>query len=63
MASCPRETCRHAIRHRGVEREIQWKVGLWEQVEFDVKDMDNVTTQQRARRAAWLKGEAQLTGD
>ena len=42
---------------------VQWKVGSREQVEFDVKDVDNVTTQQKARRAAWLKGEAQLTGD
>jgi predicted metalloprotease with PDZ domain len=59
----PGDTIRARIRHRGVEREIQWKVGSREQVEFDVKDVDNVTTQQRARRAAWLKGEAQLTGD
>jgi 1-acyl-sn-glycerol-3-phosphate acyltransferase len=30
---------------------------LAEQVEFDVKDVDNVTTQQKHRRAAWLRGE------
>lgn len=59
----PGDVIRARIRHRGVEREIQWKVGSREEVEFDVKDVDNVTTQQRARRAAWLKGEAQLTGD
>ncbi len=59
----PGDMIRARIRHRGIEREIQWKVGSREEVEFDVKDVDNVTTQQRARRAAWLKGEAQLTGD
>jgi predicted metalloprotease with PDZ domain len=59
----PGDMIRARIRHRGVEREIQWKVGAREEVEFDVKDVDNVTTQQRARRAAWLKGEAQLTGE
>jgi predicted metalloprotease with PDZ domain len=59
----PGDVIRARIRHRGVEREIQWKVGSREEVEFDVKDVDNVTTQQRARRAAWLKGEAQLKGE
>jgi predicted metalloprotease with PDZ domain len=59
----PEEVIRLRIRHRGVEREIQWKVGSREEVEFDVKDVDNVTTQQRARRAAWLRGETQITGD
>jgi predicted metalloprotease with PDZ domain len=51
------------IRRHGIEHEIQWKTGAREEVEFELKDVDNVTTQQRARRAAWLRGEAQLTGD
>jgi predicted metalloprotease with PDZ domain len=59
----PGETIRLHIRRHGVEREMQWKVGSREEVEFEVKDVDNVTTQQKARRAAWLRGEAQLTGD
>ena len=57
------DTIRLRIRRHGIEHEIQWKVGSQELVEFDVKDVDNVTTQQKARRAAWLRGEAQLTGD
>jgi predicted metalloprotease with PDZ domain len=52
----------HILRH-GTEHEIEWKVGTREEVEFEVKEVDNVTTQQRARRAAWLRGEGQLTGD
>jgi len=59
----PGDVMRLHIRRHGNEREIQWKVGSAEEVEFDVKDVDNVTTQQRARRIAWLRGEAQLTGD
>jgi len=59
----PGNQIRLRIRRHGVEHEIQWKVGSQEQVEFDVKDVDNVSTQQKARRAAWLRGEAQLTGD
>ena len=59
----PGDTIKLRVRRRGVERELQWKVGSRQEVEFEVKDVDNVTTQQKARRAAWLKGEAQVTGD
>jgi predicted metalloprotease with PDZ domain len=51
------------VRHDGTERELQWKMGSREEVEFELKDVENVTTQQRARRAAWLRGESQLAGD
>jgi len=51
------------VRHDGNEREVQWRVGAREEVEFEVKDVDNVTTQQKARRAAWLRGESQPAGD
>jgi predicted metalloprotease with PDZ domain len=44
---------------RGAERELKWKVGSREEVSYEIKDMENVTAQQRARRAAWLKGEAE----
>lgn len=59
----PGDTIKLHVRRHGVERELQWKVGAREEVEFEVKDVDNVTTQQKARRTAWLKGEAQVTGD
>jgi predicted metalloprotease with PDZ domain len=49
--------------NRRGEREIQWKVGAREEVEFALQDVDHVTTQQKARRAAWLKGESQATGE
>jgi predicted metalloprotease with PDZ domain len=51
------------VRHLGAEHEIRWKLGAREEVEFELKDVDNVTTGQRARRKAWLKGESQVAGD
>jgi predicted metalloprotease with PDZ domain len=51
------------VRHRSGEREIQWKIGTREEVEFELKDVDNVTTQQKARRGAWLRGESEPAGD
>ena len=47
------------IRRGNEERTLQWRVGSKEEVEFVVVDVENVWPQQRARRAAWLKGEAQ----
>ncbi len=44
---------------RAGERQLRWKVGSRQEVEYEVKDLDQVTAEQRARRAAWLKGEAQ----
>ena len=43
----------------GIDRELKWKVGSREEVAYYVKDLESVTAEQRARRAAWLKGEAQ----
>jgi len=45
---------------RGAERELKWKVGSREEVSYVIKDMENITPEQHARRAAWLKGEAQI---
>ena len=47
------------IRGRRGERELKWKVASREEVSYELKDVENVTAQQRARRAAWLKGEAE----
>ncbi len=44
---------------RGGERELKWKVGSRQEVSFELKDLENVTAEQRTRRAAWLKGEAE----
>jgi len=44
---------------RGGERELKWKVGGGQEISYEVVDLDHVTAEQRARRSAWLKGEAQ----
>jgi predicted metalloprotease with PDZ domain len=44
---------------RGGERELKWKIGSRDEISYELKDAENVTADQRARRAAWLKGEAE----
>jgi predicted metalloprotease with PDZ domain len=48
--------------HRGGERELKWKIGGRQEVAYKLKDLDSITPEQTARRAAWLKGEAQTSG-
>jgi predicted metalloprotease with PDZ domain len=56
----PGDTLTLKVRgRRGAERELKWSVGSRDEVKYEVKDLDQVTPQQRARREAWLKGEAQ----
>jgi hypothetical protein len=51
------------VSHEEAERDLQWRIGSREDVVFLVKDVENVTLQQRNRRAAWLKGESQPAGE
>jgi predicted metalloprotease with PDZ domain len=54
------ETITVKIRtRRGVETEVKWKVGTRDEVTYELKDLENITTEERTRRAAWLKGEAE----
>lgn len=59
----PGETIRLRVRRPQGEIEITWKVVNREQVAFELKDVDHVTTQQRARRAAWLRGDSGVSGE
>jgi predicted metalloprotease with PDZ domain len=45
---------------RGTERELKWKAGRRDELTYDLRDIEHITAEQQARRAAWLKGEAQL---
>jgi predicted metalloprotease with PDZ domain len=45
---------------RGGDRELKWKVGSREEISYELKDVENVSAEQQARRATWLKGEAQV---
>ena len=44
---------------QGTTRELQWKAGSRQEISYEVTDLDHVTPEQRAHRAAWLKGEAE----
>jgi predicted metalloprotease with PDZ domain len=59
----PGDTIRMRVRQRRAEHELQWKMGSREEVEFQVRDVENSTAQQKARRGAWLRGESQSAGD
>ena len=60
----PGETLSLKIRtRRGIERDLKWKVGSRSQVSYEIGDLETVTAAQRARRAAWLKGEGQPDGE
>jgi predicted metalloprotease with PDZ domain len=49
------------IRSRGLQHELQWKVTGRQETSYLVRDIDHVTPEQRTRRAAWLKGEAEAS--
>jgi predicted metalloprotease with PDZ domain len=44
---------------RSGDRELKWKMASRDEIVYELKDVDHVTAEQSARRAAWLKGEAQ----
>jgi len=55
----PGDTLSLKVRgRRGGERELKWKVGSRQEISYEVKDLNQVTAAQSARRTAWLKGEA-----
>jgi predicted metalloprotease with PDZ domain len=60
----PDDTLTVKVRgRRSGERELKWKVGSRQEISYEVKDLDQVTPEQHARRSAWLKGEAQSAND
>jgi predicted metalloprotease with PDZ domain len=59
----PGDNVHITLRGSSGQRELSWTLGSREEVEFELKDADHVSPQQRARRAAWLAGEDQNAGD
>jgi predicted metalloprotease with PDZ domain len=55
----PGDTLRLKVRGRRGNRELKIKLGAREEQDFAVVDLPEVTAGQRARRAAWLRGESQ----
>jgi predicted metalloprotease with PDZ domain len=59
----PGETLRLRVRNSAGERELRWTLGSRQELDFDLTDLDKVTPEQKARRTAWLRGEAQKVGE
>jgi predicted metalloprotease with PDZ domain len=59
----PGETIHLRVRNSAGERELQWKLGTRQEIELELADLDKVTSAHKARRTAWLRGEAQPGGE
>jgi predicted metalloprotease with PDZ domain len=59
----PGDMLRLQIKNSLGKRDLQWKVGAGDEMQFELNNMDNLTPQQKARRAAWLRGESEILGD
>jgi len=53
----PGETLKLRVSGRMGERELRWKPGWREQVDFELRDLNHLTEPEKACRAAWLLGE------
>ncbi len=59
----PGDSINVGIKFSAGPRLLTWKLGSREEVEFGLRDVDNVSPQQRARRTAWLAGEDPKPGE
>ena len=55
----PGDAIRLLVRGPRGAREVRWKIASRDEVEYQLKNVESITPQQKARRAAWLKGEAE----
>jgi predicted metalloprotease with PDZ domain len=53
----PGATVRVTLRNHAGEHTVSWTLGSREEVQYELRDLPNVTPEQRARRKAWLAGE------
>ncbi|MGH9530322.1 MAG: PDZ domain-containing protein, partial [Terriglobales bacterium] len=56
------ETIQLRIRNQNGEQEFSWQLAARDMLEFRLENMENLTSQQKARRAAWLKGDSEPLG-
>lgn len=52
-----------SLRNAGGEREVHLKASAQQVVEYVFEELPSATTAQKARRAAWLRGDSQPEGD
>lgn len=55
----PGDTARLTIRSARGERDIKVKLTTREREHYSIEDLPQITSAQRARRAAWLRGDSQ----
>jgi predicted metalloprotease with PDZ domain len=55
----PGEALRLRVRNSAGERELHWMLASRQELELELIDLDKITPAQKARRADWLRGEAQ----
>ena len=59
----PGDMLRLQIKNSLGKRDLQWRVGAGDEMQFELNNMDELTPQQKTRRAAWLRGESEAPGD
>lgn len=55
------DTLTAKVRGKQGERELKWNVGSRQEISYELRDLDTISPEQRACRAAWLKGEAEAS--
>jgi predicted metalloprotease with PDZ domain len=55
----PGDKLKLRVQNRDGKREMSWKLDGREESQFQLQDLPSITPEQRARRAAWLKGESE----
>ena len=45
------------VRRGSDERELKFKLGSKQEVEFVVRDVEHLSTEQKTRRKEWIRGE------
>jgi predicted metalloprotease with PDZ domain len=56
----PGDTVRLQVRTRRGQKELRWNLATRDEVEYELHDVEHLTQQQKTRRAAWLRGEAEI---
>jgi hypothetical protein len=59
LTSEPGTTITLQLENRRGRREVKLKLGPRDRLEYQLQDVAKVSAEQRARRAAWLHGEAE----
>ena len=55
----PGDKLKIRVQNRDGEREMSWKLDGREESQLQLQDLQAITPEQRAHRAAWLKGESE----